>query len=114
MPAITKALYGPYLCLMAWWHGAIGLCPWMRHCPHRSGPVSTHKGGEVMARTFSYQRQQRNRKQPPLRAFCRTLPPERHQRGPFADLAGQVHQQYRQAIGKTGDRSPADQQHSKK
>ena len=67
-----------------------------------------------MARTFSHQRQRQHHKQPPMKAFHRTAPPDRHQRGPFADLAEQVHQQYRQAIGKTGDRSPVDQQHSKK
>lgn len=62
-----------------------------------------------MARTFSYQRQQRNRKQPPLRAFCRTAPPERHQRGPFASMADQVHERYQQATAKK-DRPPDEQQ----
>jgi len=63
-----------------------------------------------MARTFSHQRKQQHHKQPPLRAFYRTAPPDRHQRGPFADLADKVHIRYQQAIGKHGDRSPDDQQ----
>jgi hypothetical protein len=43
-----------------------------------------------MARTFSYQRQQRNRQAPPLRATWRTPPAERNVRGPFATLADKV------------------------
>lgn len=109
MPTITKALYGPYLCLMAWRHGPVGSCAGRWSCPNRGRYLSTGKGGEVMARTFSYQRQQRNRKQPPLRAFYRTAPPERHQRGPFAGLADQVHERYQQATGKK-DRPPGEQQ----
>jgi len=62
-----------------------------------------------MARTFSYQRQQRNRKQPPTRAFYHTASPARHQRGPFAGLADQVHERYRQATSR-GDQSPDNQQ----
>lgn len=62
-----------------------------------------------MARTFSYQRQRQYHKQPPLRALYRAAPPDKHQRGPFAELADQVHQRYKQTIGK-GDQLQADQQ----
>lgn len=62
-----------------------------------------------MARTFSHQRQRQHHKQPPLRAFYRTPPPDRHRRGPFATLAEQAHQHRLKCSGK-GDRSPDDQQ----
>lgn len=50
-----------------------------------------------MARTFSYQKQHRNRQQPPLMAHHRTAAPERNQRGPFANLADKV-REHRQAM----------------
>lgn len=66
-----------------------------------------------MARTFSHQRQRQHHKQPPLKAFHRTAPPDRHHRGPFADLADKVRERYLQATSK-GDRPPLDQQNSKR
>ena len=53
-----------------------------------------------MARTFSYQKQHRNRQAPPLRASWRQTKPERNQRGPFADLADKV-RAYREKITTT-------------
>ena len=50
-----------------------------------------------MARTFSYQKQHRNRQALPLRASWRVPPPERSARGPFVDLADKV-RQYRERI----------------
>lgn len=52
-----------------------------------------------MARTFSYQRQQRNRQQPSFRASWRNTRPERSQHGPFANLADLV-REHRQAIAR--------------
>lgn len=43
-----------------------------------------------MARTFSYQKQHRNRRQPTLLASWRVPPPERSARGPFAELSDKV------------------------
>lgn len=46
----------------------------------------------MMARTFSYQKNHRNRKQPPLRTTWRVPPEVRNNRGPFAALADKVRQ----------------------
>ncbi len=68
-----------------------------------------------MARTFSYQKQQRNRQQPPLRANWQIPRPGRNQRGTFADLADKVREQRQRITSKSAhlttdaiDQQPAD------
>lgn len=63
-----------------------------------------------MARTFSYQKQQRNRQTPPLRANWQTPKPKHNQRGLFADLADKVREQRQRITPKaahlTTDKKP--------
>lgn len=50
-----------------------------------------------MARTFTYDKRQRNHQQPPLRASWRSTTQATTKRGKYADLADRVHE-YRMAI----------------
>jgi len=49
-----------------------------------------------MARTFTYDKRQRNHQQPPLRASWRSTTQATTKRGKYADLADRVHE-YRMA-----------------